>query len=538
MRTAHCHNATMHAFATQTALAICLLLCAAAARPASAQVAPYPQSGPLLPAPSVTRDSQVPALETPQPSASERALPINLATALCLSQARPLVVAAAQASVEQAAAHLQGANALWLPDVSFGAGYSHHEGANQATEGQIEFDSFGSYNLGGGATLHLGVTDAIFQPLAAQQFLCARQFDLQTAHNDALLSVAQTYFEVQEARGRLAGILDSTARAEELVNQVESLAKSLVPEMEVDRARALLAELNQQSAAAQTNWRIASARLNRVLRLNPGAVVAPQEPTYLQVTLISSAYSVDDLIPCGLVNRPELASQKAVVQATLELLRQEKIRPLLPSVVLEGIGPNSSIQGGVFGGGQDGNLSTSGGRSDVNFGLVWTLKNMGAGNRALVRGRAADNEKAVIELFNVQDRVAEEIVAAHAAVDGARREVPEAETAVREASVTFGGTLQGLKQVRGAGNLLQTVSRPQEAVAALQQLNLAYQRYFTAVNKYNQAEFQLYHAIGYPSRILAWERPTGEIQAIDTSRPAELTPAAQNAGRAQTSRNR
>jgi isopentenyl diphosphate isomerase/L-lactate dehydrogenase-like FMN-dependent dehydrogenase len=92
--------------------------------------------------------------------------------------------------------------------------------------------------------------------------------------------------------------------------------------------------------------------------------------------------------------------------------------------------------------------------------------------------------------------------------------------------------------VRGAGNLLQTVSRPQEAVAALQQLNLAYQRYFTAVNKYNQAEFQLYHAIGYPSRIVALERPTGEIQAIDTNRPAEMMPAAQNAARARTSYGR
>jgi outer membrane protein TolC len=538
MATARRHSATRYVIAMRQLFALSLMICAAATHHACAHDASYPQGGPLLPTPSLTRDSQVPAVETPQPGASERALPINLATALCLSQARPLIVAAAQASVEKAAAQLQGANALWLPDVSFGAAYSHHEGANQATEGQIEFDSFGSYNLGGGATLHLGVTDAIFQPLAAQQLLCARKFDLQAAHNDALLSAAQSYFEVQEARGRLAGILDSTARADELVRQIESLAKSLVPEMEVDRARVLLAELNQQSAAARTNWRVASARLNRVLRLNPGSVVAPQEPSYLQITLISDAYAVDDLIPCGLLSRPELASQKAAVQATLELLRQEKIRPLLPSVVLEGIGPNSSIQGGIFGGGQDGNLGTSGGRSDVNLGLVWTLKNLGAGNRALVRGRAADNEKAVIELFNVQDRVAEEIVDAHAAVEGARREVPEAETAVREALVTFTGSLQGLRQVRGAGNLLQTVSRPQEAVAALQQLNLAYQRYFTAVNKYNQAEFQLYHAIGYPSRIVALERPTGEIQAIDTNRPAEMMPAAQNAARARTSYGR
>ena len=109
------------------------------------------------------------------------------------------------------------------------------------------------------------------------------------------------------------------------------------------------------------------------------------EPPHLQVTLIAPQFSVDDLIPCGLMNRPELASQRAAVQATLELLRQERLRPLLPSVVLEGSGPGGTVMGGLFGGGQGGNLGTSGGRTDVDAGLVWTLNNLGLGNRALVR---------------------------------------------------------------------------------------------------------------------------------------------------------
>ena len=105
----------------------------------------------------------------------DRPLPINLATALCLSQARPLIIASAQASVEKAAAQLQGAQALWLPDLHFGADYSHHDGANQGTDGNVEFASFGSFYAGGGATLDFGVTDAIFHPLAARQELFARQ---------------------------------------------------------------------------------------------------------------------------------------------------------------------------------------------------------------------------------------------------------------------------------------------------------------------------------------------------------------------------
>ncbi len=128
------------------------------------------------------------------------------------------------------------------------------------------------------------------------------------------------------------------------------------------------------------------------------------------------------------MNRPELASQRAVVQATLELLRQERFRPLIPSVVLAGRGPDGLFTNGYYGGGQGGNLNTWGGQAEFDAGLVWTLRNLGVGNRALVHGRAADREKALIELFNLQDRVAEEVVQAHAQVEGAREGIPEAET--------------------------------------------------------------------------------------------------------------
>ncbi len=82
---------------------------------------------------------------------------------------------------------------------------------------------------------------------------------MQTARNGALLTVAQCYFDVQESRGRLAGILDSVAKAKVLVKQVESLSIGLVPEIEIDRAQALLADLNHQAISAQTSWHIASA---------------------------------------------------------------------------------------------------------------------------------------------------------------------------------------------------------------------------------------------------------------------------------------
>jgi outer membrane protein TolC len=306
-----------------------------------------------------------------------------------------------------------------------------------------------------------------------------------------------------------------------MVRRIESLAEGIVPPMEVDRARATLADLNQQAISSRTTWRVASARLTRTLRLTPGSVVIPLEPPHLQLTLVSPQFPVDDLVRCGLMNRPELASQRAMVQATLDLLRQERLRPLLPSIVLSGTGPDGAVTGGVFGGGTGGNLNTWGGQAEFDVGVVWTLQNLGLGNRALVRGREADRKKALIELFDLQDRVADEVVQAQAQAQGTRAEIAQAEKAVKEAGITFAGTLNGLLQIRGAGNLLQPVSRPQEAVAALQQLNSAYDKYFSAVNDYNRAQFQLYHALGYPSRNLAGQQQADDIRPIDVDWPGE-----------------
>ena len=116
------------------------------------------------------------------------------------------------------------------------------------------------------------------------------------------------------------------------------------------------------------------------------------------------------------------------------------------------------------------------------------------------------------------------MVQAHAQLEATAAEVNAAMTAVKEATITYNGTLTGLGQTRGAGDLLELVNRPQEATAALQQLTRAYEGYFAAVNGYNKAQFQLYRALGFPARILVCDRPVGEVQQVDTSRPPCMAP--------------
>ena len=86
---------------------------------------------------------------------------------------------------------------------------------------------------------------------------------------------------------------------------------------------------------------------------------------------------------------------------------------------------------------------------------------------------------------------------------------------MKEAIITFNGNVRGMSETRRVGDLLQLVTRPQEAVAALQQLFRAYDDYFAAVNGYNRAQFQLYRALGFPARIVICDRPLGEVQPVE-----------------------
>lgn len=451
-------------------------------------------------------------------------LPINLATALRLSDARPLVVAAAQARVRIAAAQWQHARVLWLPEFNVGSAYIQHGGGNQIINGDLIVRGTNAFYGGGSLLLRVATTEAIFEPLAARQELRAKEAGVQTARNNALLATAEAYFNVQQARGTYAAMADATAKARDLVRRVQSLAQGLAAPDEIDRAKTLQARLEQLTATALQNWRVASARLTRVLRLNPATVVVPQEPDHLQITLIAPA-PVDNLIAIGLTNRPELASHQALVQATLTRLKQERMRPIMPSILITGNGtPDFLYQGSIFGTGGSGRLNQWAGRSDVGAQMVWKLDGMGFGYRARVRERQGQVDLSMVELFNVQDQVAEEVAQARADVDSAAYRVGQAETGLKDGLETYRGNLKGLGQTTRFGDVLVLVNRPQEVVAALTQLEQAYVNYFVTVADYNRAQFRLFYALGFPASVLACDTPPGNPEPVDTRRPGYLPP--------------
>ncbi len=384
---------------------------------------------------------------------------INLATALRLADARPLVIEAARAAIETEYGLYEQARVLWLPTVYLGIDYQRHDGGEEnVLTGQTILGGRNQFLAGGGAQAVFALTDAIHAPLAERQLLRARNLEMQAAKNDVLLSVATAYFDVQQARGVLAGTQDSVARARDLARGVGALGRGLAPAVEVERVNTLLADLEQQAASFRQDWRTSSTTLTRNLRLDPAAVVIPLEPPHLQVTLISPKECIDALIPVGLTNRPELATQQAVVQATLVRLRQERLRPLIPSLVLQSSAtPTGFLGGGVYATGGD-SLNHWSGRSDWDAEVVWQFKNLGLGNRGLVTQRRGERRQALVELFRIQDLVAAEVTQAHAQVEAAAVRVGRGGGEVRADIVP--GQPEGTERNRSGRGVVATGEPP------------------------------------------------------------------------------
>ena len=439
----------------------------------------------------------------------QRIEPIDLGSALRLAGARDLDIAIARERVCEALAELERARVLWLPSLYVGPSWMRHDGQAQVVEGPVRSISKSSLFLGAtaaagssvggpvpaggpaqvsGLTSILRFSDAIFEPLAARQTIAARRAGVQVATNDALLGVAEAYFDLQESAGRLAIAREAAAHAETLANLTASYARTGAG-LEADHRRSLAERDRQRRNVEEAVGGLedASAELVRRVRLDPNVVVAPVEPPEAVIRLIGDASPIDSLIAIGLRNRPELAEAQALVQATLLRLKQARLRPFVPSLAMR-------YSGGGFGGGRNDFFGDFDARSDVDVNLYWELQNLGLADRAIARSRAAQGRAATLQLMKVQDRVASDVVRAEKARLSAARQMEEAARAVPEAMRSLSLNLTSIR--RGAG--LPGSTRPIEVLQPIQALAQARSDHLGAVLAYNRAQFRLYRALGQP----------------------------------------
>lgn len=479
-----------------------------------------------------------------QPSTGpEGSTPIELSVALRLAGATPLEIAAATARLDQALGALLSARALKIPNLNGGLGYYRHDGQNQNLfTGQLFQKGTNALLLGGGTSANFAVADALFAPLAAKRVVGSRRADVQAARNDVLNDVAQAYFTLQEAKGRLVGAEATIVRSERLARFAEGLAPTLIAPLEINRARAQVQSARQFRETTLNDWRVASARLAEILLLEPSMVLDPVEPPFLRVAVVPPGCNADELLRVALSARPEIASRRELLLAAEQNLRREKTRPLLPNVVLTapGFANAGLISGGEFYGGANNSLNQQGGRLDVSAAAYWQLYNGGFGNLGLIRQRRGERDVSLVEVTRTIYRVKAEVAQSLATVQTSASRVPLAELELKEAIESADKNFVGLRETtRPAGELLNLVVRPQEVVASLQVLNQAFQDYSGAVSSFNRAQFALYRSLGQPAQwITSRQREVGVLgpstppgPPAEASNPAPPPPRPPGIGR-------
>ena len=453
----------------------------------------------------------VPAVEQP----ADR-YPITLATALYLAGSSNLQVAIAQERVREAYARLDGAKVLWVPNISGGVGFNDHAGQLQNIEGRIiEINrqslfvgggaGFGRTPLAGGANppprlgIDLSPVDVIFEPLAARQAVQQRNSDASTIFNDTLLDVSLVYLELVRAQSQVAIAQEAAANARELEQLTSEFARTGAGlEADAQRARADLAERDRERLVAEERVRVYSAELARLLRLDQSITLFALETQPAPITLISTEVPLESLIAQGVSARPEVSREYARIAATESRVSQERWRPWVPNL-------HVGVGGGTFGGGRNDDFGNFSGRYDLDALAVWEVRNLGFGNRALVRQRSSEHRQACLEYQQTRDQIAADVTAAYHQAALRLQQVGFAEQQIAAAADALPLNFNGIR-----GREL----RPIEAQQAIAALALARLRYVNAVIEYNQAQLALWRAIGHPP----------DVAAAVHSPPASTTP--------------
>ena len=156
---------------------------------------------------------------------------------------------------------------------------------------------------------------------------------------------------------------------------------------------------------------------------------------------------------------------------------------------------------------------------------MWQLEGLGIGNLARIKEQRGEQSKAIIDFFKVQDMVA---ARGHQGPGrspvgrGTGRHRPSEPCA--RASPPSTEASRASNTPPGFGEVLVLINRPQEVVFALQLFKISFDEYFTTVADYNRAQFELFHALGYPAREITYVRPPGTVVPVDTTRPDYLPP--------------
>ena len=433
--------------------------------------------------------------EEPRGAADPREEPIDLGVALRLAGADNPTINLARERVRESLADQLAARSLLLPNLAVGGNFRAHNGPLQ-TSGSTILDvklrsldlGFGTGAVGGGtATIpgirlfaHLG--DAAYEPLAARQRVVARTADAAAVQNQVLLDVVVAYFELIGAEARL----DILKTSEAEVAWIAKITNDFADAGQGIRADAKRADTNRdlvvrQRALAEGQVAAVSARLCRLLSLDTAVRLRTPGGPVEWLRLVDEEMDVESLIATATSNRPEVATQSAVIQVAQTRVKQEKARPFLPILSI------GFSAGGMGGGTSSSDLSPLGSRTDFDVFAVWNVQNLGFGNRARVRMADATVGQAVAYYEGTVNRIRREVMTAQADAQAANRQMTFAKASLIAAEDGYKLERERIRQGQG---------RPIETLDSFRQLLESRLEFLRAITSSNIAQFRLFTALG------------------------------------------
>lgn len=428
--------------------------------------------------------------------AESNTIDLDLTDALAMAVGQNPRIAFAAARYREAYARLESARTLWLPSLRAGVSYYHHDGSLQDSGGQLLDASRSSLQTGlgvravgtglpavPGVAAEFHASDAVFQPKIAAHAASARNAAAETATNDTLLATALAYLDLLRATQQLRIAEETRDNAENLAQLTATFASAgQGPQADADRAQTELVRRRIDVSRAQESTRVASARLAELLSLDPSIEVKPREPAIVPIDLVSLELPAADLVATGLANRPELAEAQYLVCEAIHRYRRERYAPLLPSVLL-------GVSQSDFGGGVGSNIDNHRGRFDFDATVYWELRNFGLGERAKRAETRSRYDQARALQVSMMDRVAREVVEAHAQAQARKGQIEVAESGVKSATDSYRRNLIRIREGQGL---------PIEVLQSLQALDEARRGYLRTLADYNEAQFRLQRALGWP----------------------------------------
>jgi outer membrane protein TolC len=422
--------------------------------------------------------------------------PIDLVTALRLADADNLTIGLAREQIQQAYAEYNAAGALWLPSIRAGTSWNRHYGPLQATDGSIQqinrdslWSGLGAFPIGSGTVpipgifANFNIADAIFQPLAVQQRWGARESAASAVRNNTLLDVSIAYLELLRTAQDIAIVEDVRDKVAKLAKLTEAYATSGQGlQADADRMRVELGLRDIDVRRSQEAYILASARLTQLLRLEPCVRLQPIEPNVVRLCLVPKECQCADLVAQALTNRPELRQNRYLVGEVLQLMRREKFAPLVPSVIV-------GASYGLFGGGSGAQINGFSDRVDLDAVAWWELRNLGYGQAAARNTVASRLRQAQIQELAALDLVAREVTEAHAQVEIREYQIDTARELLKFASDSYEHNVIRIRQGQGL---------PIEVLQSTQALLQARREYLRTIIDYNNSQFTLQRALGWP----------------------------------------